>query len=184
MLDSITHPLRFPPYRSVAHHESEGNWAIKKYYQWPYRYFYRHKIRMIERALRGKRYEAAIDFGSGPGILTKQWFQYVPTVHCVDKHYVMPKDKVGLIICSSVMEFVDDLDETFKSLAEHLNKDGDIVVASPMDTDITKIYFSAIGDRELRHSHQDILSSMSRYFNIRSYKTWAELYFCAMGKPK
>ncbi len=181
MLDHFTHPLKFPSYKSVKRFEGLGNWAVKKYYQWPYRYFYRHKVRMIERMLRDKHYDSMIDFGAGPGVLTEQWYRFSTKVLPLDMINPMPEEKVDLIICSSVMEFTD-LDETFKALSGCLKKNGDIVVASPMKTDISDVYFGFINDRNARNSHDEIIKSMSKHFRVRKIKTWWGLYFCALGK--
>lgn len=184
MLDHLTHPLKFKPYHSVKHLEGEGNWAISKYYKWPYRYFYRHKIRMIEMMLRDRRYRSAIDFGCGPAILVNQWHEYAEDVFLVDEYDQLPNKKVDLIICSSVMEFVDDLDKTFSDLAKCLEDNGDIVVASPMYSFSSEAYFAIINDRNKRHGHADILTAMSKHFDMRHYRTWLDLYFCAMGKKR
>lgn len=183
MLDHLTNPLKFPKYSSVAHLEGHGNYAVEKYYKWPYRYFYRHKIRMIERMLRGRSYRNIIDFGCGPGLFTDQWHEYSEDVILVDKESSLDKLSVDLIICASVMEFVP-LDETFNRLAMTLETGGDIIVASPMQNSLSRFYFNKIKDKIPRNSHQSIFSEMSSYFNIRHYTTWLGLYFCAMGKKR
>ncbi len=138
---------------------------------------------MIERMLRDKKYESAMDFGAGPGILNDEWQKYSKEIVPVDMMNPIPKRKFGLIICSSVMEFTE-LDRTFGELSECLSKDGDIVVASPMESDFSAVYFGYIGDRTIRNSHEDILSSMEKYFTIRKKTSWLGLYFCAIGKKK
>jgi len=183
MLDCITHPLKFPPYSKVARFEGLGNWAIDKYYKWPLRYFYRHKIRMIERMLRGKHYENIMDFGGGPGLFESQWKEFGKHVYNINEHISYPSNKMDLIICASVMEFVD-LRETFSKLASCLERNGDIVVASPMAGELSALYFDHIRDINERHSHQTIISEMSKHFNIRQYRTWLGLYFCAIGKKR
>lgn len=183
MLDCITHPLKFPSYSSVKHYEGKGNWTVEKYYKLPYRFFYRHKIRMIERMLRGRKYKTIVDFGCGPGLFKDEWLKYGKNVHLVDTLEDFRGHKADLTVCSSVMEFVN-LDHTFMKLAEHTNRNGDIIVASPMATELSEFYFNLIGDRTKRNTHQDILSAMSKHFDIRNYKHWMDLYFCVMGKKR
>lgn len=182
MFDSLTHPIKFPPYRSVAHYEGMGNWAVDKYYKWPLRYFYRHKIRMIERMLRSRRYTNIMDFGGGPGLFHEEWKKYGKNIYTINEYMSFPIEKMDLIICASVMEFVE-LD-MFQSLSNCLNPGGDIIVASPMSTEFSTFYFGLINDRNYRHSHHKIINQMSKVFNLRHYKTWADLYFCAMGKKR
>lgn len=179
MLDHLTHPLKFKPYSSVKHLEGAGNWAVDKYYKWPHRYFYRHKVRMIERMLRGRRYSSILDFGAGPNLMSNQWSKYAPDVYISDEGYE-PKKQFDLIICASVMEFVP-LKETFNKLYSNLNPGGHIIVASPMKSELTQVYFDHLRDINTRHGHEDILSEMSRMFNIREYDSWLGLYFCALG---
>lgn len=179
MLDHISHPLSFPKYSKVKHHENRGNWAVKKYYFWPWRFFYRHKVRMIERAIRGDRFNSLMDFGAGPGILTLQWNKYAHEVYSINEgHSQLPN--VNMTICSSVMEFVP-LKETFEMLSKHTNE---IIIASPMKSALSDYYFRLIEDKAVRHSHEQITSEMARYFSINYYKDWGGMYFVARGIKK
>lgn len=176
MLDCINYPLSFPSYTSVKEYEGKGNYAVSKYYQYPWRWLYRHKIRMIERAIRGEYFNSIMDFGSGPGIMTNQWKKQAHEIYSVDKRNIQIPN-VHLTICSSVMEFVP-LEHTFETLSQHTHE---IVVASPMKTSLSDYYFRIIEDHNQRHSHQDILKNMVRYFSINYYRSWCGLYFCARG---
>ena len=179
MLDCISHPLTFPKYSSVKHLEKQGNYALSKYYFYPFRWFYRHKVRMIEQALRGKRFKSITDFGSGPGLMTQEWSKYADKIYLIDeKHKELPK--VDMTICASVMEFVP-LNETFEKLAEFTKE---IIVASPMKTAFSWSYFTLINDNHKRHSHQEITAEMTRYFSVNYNKEWAGLYFCARGMKR
>lgn len=179
MLDFISYPLTFPKYYLVKRHEGQGDFAIRKYYMYPWRYFYRHKIRMIERLLRHDRFNSIMDFGAGPGLMTSQWKKYAHEVYSIEKHHTQ-WPKVNMTICASVMEFVP-LKETFENLKEHTNE---IIVASPMQTSRSNFYFKFINDKNKRHSQKEILDEMAAHFNIHSYTTWMGLYFCARGIRK
>lgn len=179
MLDSIAYPLTFPKYSSVRKLEGNGNYAIRKYYVYPWRYFYRHKVRMIERMLRDSRFNSIMDFGAGPELMTPQWKKYAHEVYCIDKHHTQ-WPKVNMTICASVMEFVP-LKETFEKLSQHTNE---IIVASPMQTSRSDFYFKFINDKNKRHSQKEILDEMNRCFSIYSYATWMGLYFCVRGIRK
>ena len=179
MLDHFTHPLRFPKYSSVVHLEGQGNWAVRKYYMPPWRWFYRHKIRMVERAIRGDRFNSLMDFGAGPGLLTTQWKKYCHDIYSINEGNVQLPN-VNMTICASVMEFVP-LKETFEKLAQHTNE---IIVASPMKSSQSDYYFRLINDNVVRHSHQEITSEMARYFSINYYNDWLGLYFVARGIRK
>ena len=179
MFDSLSHPLTFPTYSSVKEYEAQGNWAVKKYYLPPWRFFYRHKIRMIERALRGRHFDTMMDFGAGPGIMTLEWQKYAGHVYSIDRDNEL-YPKVDMTICSSVMEFVP-LKKTFEKLSS-LTKE--IIIASPMDTAASRLYFNSINDRIARNSHQDILKEMAGYFTINYFRSWHGLYFCARGRKR
>ena len=176
MLDCIKHPLKFPRYDSVKGFEGQGNWAVNKYYYYPWRYFYRHKVRMIEKLLRGRKFSSIMDFGSGPGLLCKEWEKYSDYVCPIEKgDNFIPK--VELAICASVLEFVD-LPSTSKLLSE---KCKEVIIASPMTSEFTQKYFSFIGDRNRRNSHYEIITAMSQYFNFTHLEYWKQIYFCARG---
>lgn len=179
MLDHLSHPLTFPKYSQVKKYENKGNYAVKKYYFWPWRFFYRHKIRMIERAMRGDHFNSIMDFGSGPGLMYNQWKKQAHEVYLFDKNNTQIPN-VNMTICASVMEFVP-LKETFEKLAQHTNE---IVIASPMKSGWSDYYFKMIDDKETRHSHQEILDEMARYFSINYHESWLGLYFCARGIRK
>lgn len=176
MLDFISHPLKFPKYSIIRYFEGRGNYAVNKYYFYPHRYFYRHKVRMIEKALRGRKFDQIVDFGAGPGVLTDQWHNYTDRVYNADI-YTDYIPKCQLAICASVMEFVN-LKETFKMLADSVDE---IVVASPMETPLSILYFKKIRDLHRRKPHTEIISEMTKHFSINHYESWLGLYFCVRG---
>lgn len=179
MLDCLSYPLTFPPYSSVKHLDGTGNFAVKKYYFYPWRYFYRHKIRMIEKMLRDHIFESLMDFGAGPGLMTKQWEKYAYSVYPVDKQSTVLPD-VDMTICASVMEFVR-LQQTFKHLS-YVTKE--IIIASPMKNRFTEKYFELIGDINIRNSHTEIIHEMGNYFDMEDLEVWHGLYFCVKGTRK
>ena len=150
-----------------------------KYYIYPWRYFYRHKVRMIEKQIREQRFNSILDFGSGPGLMRNEWEKHAKEVILFDKEsendvYFPP---VSIAICASIMEFVN-LKYTFEKLA---NSTKEIIVASPMQNRLSKLYFKLIGDKNMRHSNQEIMDEMIKHFYIKHYESWMGLYFCAYG---
>ena len=180
MLDCINYPLSFPSYSSVAGYEGKGNYAVSKYYQYPWRWLYRHKVRMIERALRGNKFELMLNFGSGPGILDYELYKYTKFLVNYDIGCPEINGRYDIAVCASVMEFVS-LKDTFEKLSQHTEE---IIVTSPMKTSLSDYYFRLIEDKHQRHPHQDILENMVRYFSINYYRSWCGLYFCARGIRK
>lgn len=123
-------------------------------------------------------YSNTLDFGSGPGILTPELSKYSLRVVSLDKDdAVNLSSKYDLIVCSSVLEFCH-LDHTLKMLKIMLKPCGKLVVASPMTNKVTDWYFKKIGDKNQRHSYEDIIEAVQRYFKIRRVDTWLGLYFC------
>lgn len=179
MLDCLTHPLTFPKYSLVKQYENGGNFAVSKYYHFPWRFFYRHKIRMIEKAIRDERFGSIMDFGCGPGLMHDEWLKFSDKVYLIEK-YANYIPKVDLAICASVMEFVD-LKKTMRLLSMSCDQ---IVISSPMRNSITETYFNAVGSYHTRNSHEEIISEMLKYFNLTHYESWMGLYFCARGSRR
>ena len=186
MLNSLTHPIRLPKYYTLAEFEGKGNWAIAKYYKWPYRFFYRHKLKMIVDMLRrDTKYHNILDYGSGPGIFTEELKQHAHFVKSFDVGQLIdPRWKFDVIVCSSVLEFMPNLDFTLVMLKSLLKKNGILVVGSPMNTWITRLYLSLIKDKHTRNSHIMIQSKVSKYFNITESKEWLNLYFSLKAVSK
>ncbi len=177
MLDCLTNPLTLPKYSQIIAQEGKGNWAVKKYYQFPYRYFYRHKIRMLSNMMRGNSYKAIMDFGSGPGMLSKELLKYSDNVKTFDiGDTVDPRWRFDAVVCSSVLEFTN-LYYVLKLISLFILPDGHLYVVSPMDTKLTRYYFKSIKDTHLRHSQDTIKEVINRYFIIKEYKEWMGLYF-------
>lgn len=173
--------LHLKPYSEIKHLEDTGNFAVSKYYRFPYRIFYRKKFKMAVSFL-DKGYKSILDFGSGPGILIPELKRRAVVVKGVDKLDIIdPRWKYDVIMCNSVLEFVD-LNRVLYTL--RCLTGGFLVVASPMDTWITRLYFKLIGDKNYRHSHLKIISEVSKKFNIVEYKTWLGVYFALKATPR
>ena len=185
MLHSLLHPLRFPDYRTLKWFEGKGNWAIKKYYQFPHRFFYRHKLRMIIDLMpKGKIYRNILDFGSGPGIFLEELTRHALFVKEFDKgEAIDPRWRYEAIVCASVLEFCN-LDFNLPMLSQILYPKGDFLVASPLSNRLTKGYLKLAGDTHTRNTHQDILSKVSKYFKIVEYREWLGLYFSIKAVKK
>lgn len=176
--------LHLPPYNEVKHFEGKGNYAISKYYFWPWRWFYRHKLLMILRSLQGLYYRA-LDYGSGPAkILNISLSKCCASVTSVNEgDTINPLWRFNLVVCSSVLEFVDLRYATYM-FHNILCPKGEIVIASPMDTWVTRFYFKCIGDKHKRNSHKDIFKAISSSFDVVSYEEWLGIYFCLKVKKR
>jgi len=154
LLNTLLHPLALPDRRLISHLEGKGNYAIGKYYDWPYAPFYQKKLRMAL-GMMGKRiYNNCLDFGSGPGIFLPELKKRCTSVVKFDKDdAVHPRWKFDLVVCASVLEFVH-LDFTMKLLKSLMYPFAKLVVASPMDTKLTRLYYRSIKDKNVRHSHK------------------------------
>ena len=177
MLHHFT-PLRLPSFASLRHLEGTGNFAVKKYYTFPYRFFYRHKLRMIVNLMPRKEiYHNILDFGAGSGIFEPELKRYALFVKRFDTNDVIDKRwRFDAIVCASVLEFCQ-LPHTIGLLHSLLKPGGKLYVASPMETGLTKAYFKWIKDTNKRNSHTKILSDISKQFRIEEYHSWMDLYF-------
>lgn len=184
MLDNFLRPIAFKPYSSVKHLEGMGNFTVSKYYKWPFRPFYRHKIKMIVSMMDKRIYTNILDFGCGPGVYHPELQMCALAVKGIDIEDVFdPRWKFEAIICASVLEFCD-FPHTAKLLASILHPRGALFIASPMDTLFSRLYFKLLGDKDDRHSHQYIISNIEKYFTIQKKKEWFGLYFAIKAVPK
>lgn len=168
--------ILLPEYETLKEYEGKGNYAISKYYKFPYKYFYQQKLKMVV-SLMERRYKNCLDFGSGPGIFLPELRRHADNVIAYDKGDKLdPGLKFDLIVCSSVIEFCH-LESTLKFLKEILKEDGHLIVASPMKSTFSKTYFKLIRDNKNRHCHLDIIKYISNRFKIVQKKEWFGLYF-------
>ena len=179
----MSNRLFLPLYESLKEHEGKGNFAIKKYYQFPFSLFYRHKLKMIL-SLMDSRYRSILDFGSGPGIFLPTLRKRSDVVVGFEKGDKFdPRWSFSLVICASVLEFCD-LTPTIGFIRILMSKKGELIIASPMDTWISRLYFKLINDKNVRHSHKVILEELKRWYVIESYKEWFGLYFLCKARLK
>lgn len=183
MFNSIYYPLTLKPYNSVKHLEGKGNWAVSKYYNFPYRYFYRHKVKMIVDLLRkDSKYHNILDFGTGPGLYTPELKKYSLFIKSVDRlEHVSLRWRFDIVLCSSVLEFVS-LPSTLSVLHSILKKDGRLIVASPMCNVLTDLYLR--NDPQDRHHHETIIKRIKKKFVIEKINKWMGLYFALRARPK
>lgn len=86
MFDSILNPIKLEDYETVRPFEGTGNFAVKKYYKYPFRPFYRKKLYMVRDLMdKGKIYKEYLDFGSGP-LITPELKRHAITVTSIDEH--------------------------------------------------------------------------------------------------
>lgn len=175
----MLHSLALPTYQTVRHLEGKG-YAVKRYYQFPYLFFYRKKLSMMLEYLEpGRIYSSILDFGCGKArIFESSLKRSAFDVDSIDKSEKLLKRKYEVIVCGSVLEFVN-LKEVVLKLKSMLDKRGMLIVSSPMRNWITSLYFSAIGDRSMRNSHIEIMEELKKHFKVCDYRQWNGLYFSA-----
>ena len=180
----MLHRLALPPYSQLERYEGLGNYALWKYYNFPYSYFYQAKLKLMVNLMKEDGYRNAMDFGSGPGIFRNELLLHSGTVIKVDKWTKFdPRWRFDLIICGSVLEFVE-LMPTLHLLRSVLDYRGDIIIASPMETFFSRLYFKLIKDSNYRHSHKKIIESIRSVFKIEKIRYWNQLYFAVRAKIK
>ncbi len=167
--------LALPPYAQIKHLEGTGNFAVKKYYQWPYRYFYRKKLKMIVGMMR-KSYDSILDFGSGSGVFGPELCKHSTLVVTYEKDEYIDKG-YDLVVCASVLEFTE-LPKTLGLIRYIMNPNAELIVASPMKSWLSKKYFGLINDKSDRIPHTRIISEIGKFFKIEKIEYWNNLYFC------
>lgn len=183
----MLHRLALPSYESIRKFEGKGNFAVGKYYKFPFKFFYRQKLRMIMDMFEtGRMYGSILDFGCGKAQILRDSLEkksfYVKCVDILD--WIDYEYKYDVVVCASVLEFCDPLYDTALMLRKIVRKDGMVVVASPMKNILTRLYFWLIGDTYIRNNHMKIISQMSEFFTISDYKEWNGLYFSFKGHPR
>jgi len=186
MLDSLLNPIKLKPYDAVKKLEGTGNFAVSKYYRQPYRFFYRKKLYMMRNLIekKNRKYHNALDFGSGSGILLPELSRYAHYALTCDVNSIIdPRSQYEIIVCGSVLEFCH-LDFTMKLLKKKLKLVGQLIVASPMKTFMSDMYFKSIKDDNQRHGHKDIIAHIKNHFKIEVYQEWLGLYFALRAVHK
>ena len=169
--------LDFPPYDTVAEHEGKGNWAVSKYYRFPYRFFYRHKLRMITDLIGHETFAHLLDYGCGPGVLKRELEKHALYYKGYDLGDVFdPRWRFDVVVLASVLEFLN-IESTLKRVKSVLKPSGFIIIASPMDTWASRQYFKLIGDKHTRNSNERIIGRVSDMFKVQRIDTWLGLYF-------
>lgn len=182
MLHRLLRRLELPPYSEVSIFTGKGNWAVDQYYKWPHRWFYRHKLKMIVNELLPLDTPRILDFGAGYGVFTKELTRH-GQVKSVDQGDVLDwRWKFEAIVCASSLEFCH-LDYTLKTLRRMCHPRGVIIIASPMKSFWSGLYFMLIKDDKKRHDQTAIIEAVKKHFKIKSYKTWLGLYFCLVATP-
>jgi len=178
--------LSLPPLQGIKHLDGKGNFAVKKYYAFPFSFFYQKKLRMILNLLDRKRiYRNILDFGSGEAEIFKpELSKRALNVKCVDKvSEINVRWKFDVVVCSSVLEFCN-LNPVLNRIRQICQPYGMLVGASVMDTWATRLYFKLIGDKQKRKSHKEILEAVHKHFFIVEQYEWFGLYLSFKGYPK
>ncbi len=176
--------IALPSYDSLKKFEGKGEWAIGKYYQWPYSFFYQHKLKMIISHMGDRFYRNILDFGSGPGIFSRELHRHAHFVTEYDLGTAIdPRWNFDIIVCASSLEFVH-LNHTLKMLKSMLKRGGFLIVASPMDSLLSRLYFKKTGVARSCHSHLEIIEAVKKHFTIVEQKSWMSLYFSLKAVSK
>ena len=170
--------LTLPPYSQLAPYEGGGNYAVKKYYSFPYRFFYRKKLNMIVDMMpEGHVYNNILDYGAGPGIFTPELKKHAVNVKSFNIGDVIdPRWSFDAVVCASLLEFVS-LRSTIPRISKIMIPNGTLLVASPIKNRITDAYFKLYKSPFDRNSHDKIIHEISKYFRILEYNRWMNLYF-------
>ena len=182
----MLHSLALPKYSKVKDYEGQGNYAVSRYYKFPFSFFYRKKLKMIVSNLeKGKIYRNILDFGAGrPEIFREELEKHALQVKCVDLlENIDFRWNFDVVVCASVLEFTN-LPICFSMLNKIVDRNGMLLASSPMDTWLSRLYFKMIGDTNKRKSHKEIMDVAGRYFFITRYTEWFGLYFSFRGYPK
>jgi 2-polyprenyl-3-methyl-5-hydroxy-6-metoxy-1,4-benzoquinol methylase len=179
MLYGSKNTLKLPNYELMKPYDGMGSYAIRKYYQFPFSFFYRKKLKMIVKNMESNNYWNILDFGSGPGIFTDELNKHcITNVTSIDiGDAIDPRWRFDCIVAASVLEFVS-LSHYVKLLSSLLTPTGQLIIASPKKNKLTDFYFKMIGDRSVRNSHSAIISEVSKRLRITHYEEWMNLYFC------
>lgn len=146
---------------------------------------------MIVNMLLGSKYKYILDYGSGPGIFTKELHRHSSFVSNYDvpsydlKTNKTYKFKFDVVVCASVLEFCENhnLDEILEHIKSLINQNGFLIVASPLDSIFSKFYLNLIRDKNKRNSCKDVIHKISNKFKITKYKEWMGLYYCLKATP-
>jgi hypothetical protein len=177
--------ITLPPYSQVEKYEGLGNFAIGKYYKFPYNIFYTMKFKLIVSLLSDHLYKNILDFGSGPAeIFRPELKKHGLVVTCLDRENELDiRSSYDLIVCASVLEFVW-LQTTIARLRRVCKENGSIIICSVCDNWMTRLYFRLIGDENTRHSKSEIMSHVNKYFKVVQEKSWMGLYWVCKAYPK
>ena len=177
--------LTLPPYSKVKNLDGTGNFAVKKYYQWPFAWVYRKKLKLIVGLLERKNYYNILDFGCGEAnIFHPELSKYAQFVKGVDRpEKIDLRSRFDVVVCASVLEFVE-LSVAVARLKLTTSPGSIIVGASVMDTWLTRLYFKLIGDKRKRHTQKEIMAEINKRFFVINYNEWCGIYFSFKGLPK
>lgn len=172
--------LNLPDRKLVSHLNGTGNHAVDKYYKFPYSFFYQKKLKLIL-SLMDDHYDNIMDFGAGPARI------FSPELRKRCDRLVSwnmgdtfnPHWRFSAIVCASVLEFTQKPYDTIYILMRMLKPGGHLLIGSPMDTPISRLYFKSIKDTRTRWSHLKIREAVdtSKLFKIDKYREWMGLYF-------
>ena len=177
--------LTLPKYDEVKALEGTGPFAVSKYYKFPWNIFYCFKLWMIVQDLPKKKTKNILDFGAGRAkIFHEELQKHAERVLSVEKKEELDlRWRFDVVVCASSLEFMY-LKTALAAIKCVIHDKGTLIVASPMDTWLTRLYFKLIGDTYTRNTHNDIIEAVQKYFTIEKCRRWMGLYFCLKAVPK
>jgi 2-polyprenyl-3-methyl-5-hydroxy-6-metoxy-1,4-benzoquinol methylase len=125
-----------------------------------------------------------LDLGAGPGIFSKELKKHALRVKSVDRLEEVDLNwRFDIVVCASYLEFVN-VEQALFIINQVLNPSGLLIIASPMENILTKIYFRLCRSSVRRRSHKTIFWAISERFNILEHKKWLSLYFAIKAQKR
>lgn len=185
MLHRSKSSIKLPSYETLKQFEGKGNYAIKRYYQFPTNIFYKHKLKMVVKLMDKNRiYRNILDFGSGPGIFTEELKRHALRVKQLEVGDAIDRRwKFDLVVAASVFEFCD-VEKWSEIIHDWVSPNGQLIIASPMDSWKTRLYFNLIKDTNSRLDEDKIFAGLINKFKLDDSLYWHGLYFAARFIPK
>ena len=122
-------------------------------------------------------YDNLLDYGCGPEVLKPELQKHALHYKGYDLGDVFdPRWRFDAVVLASVLEFVN-VEFILHRVKSVMRKNGILIVASPMETKLSKAYFKLIGDKHIRNSHERIIKGISKVFKIEKVNKWMGLYF-------
>jgi SAM-dependent methyltransferase len=184
---------RIPRYSSmlpvIAADPTQRTYSSLRFYTFPYKYLYIHRLTMALSLLGDASYNTTLDAGIGSGAFLKELRLRSRRLVGTDIHGFLKQTRAmcdaegitpcpelvrsdltalpfqaeafDLISCVSVLEFIQDIDAVFSEFARTLKRNGTLIVGAPVFNRLTDLlYRFAVGFSDHKTQHK------SRHDNI------------------